>query len=282
MTGQPNRNLSRRAFAERMATGLVAASLRKFATAESSSALASSGEQIAPKSKHLTIGCLVFPRQDQIDFTGPFEVLSRIPNSTVHVIAKTMDPVRDIKGMILTPEITIAEAPPLDLLLVPGGIGQQALMEDEEVLSLIKHQADSGRYVFSVCTGALLCGAAGILRGRRATTHWASWDLLHYYGAIPTKSRFVVDGNYISTAGVTAGLDGSLKVASMLRNDQVAQQIQLAIEYAPDPPFHSGTPDTAPPEVIRAFFEQYGNVQKSRAAEAHRFAIKLGIPDKPS
>jgi len=128
-------------------------------------------------------------QQDQIDFTGPFEVLSRLPNSTVHVIAKTNAPIRDLKGLILTPEMTIAEAPPLDLLLVSGGLGQQALMKDQEILSLIKNQADSGRYVLSVCTGALLCGAAGILRGRRATTHWAAWDLLHYYGAIPTKAR---------------------------------------------------------------------------------------------
>ena len=225
---------------------------------------------------HLTIGCFVFPRQDQIDFTGPFEVLSRIPNSTVHVIAKTKEPVRDVKGLILTPEMSLADAPPLDLLLVSGGLGQQALMEDQEILSFVKNQADSGRYLLSVCTGALLCGAAGVLRGRRATTHWAAWDLLHYYGAIPTRARVVVDGNYISTAGVTAGLDGSLEIASILRGDVIAQEIQLDIEYAPDPPFHSGTPETAPPEVVQAFFARYGNVKESREAEARRFATKLG------
>jgi cyclohexyl-isocyanide hydratase len=230
-------------------------------------------------STHLTIGCFVFPRQDQIDFTGPFEVLSRIPNSTVHVIAKTKNPVRDVKGLILTPEMTLADAPPLDLLLVSGGLGQQALMEDREILSFIKNQADSGMYLLSVCTGALLCGAAGVLRGRRATTHWAAWDLLHYYGAIPTKARVVVDGNYISTAGVTAGLDGSLKIASILRGDAVAEEIQLDIEYAPEPPFHSGTPETAPPEVVQAFLARYGNVKESREAEARRFATKLGTTE---
>jgi cyclohexyl-isocyanide hydratase len=145
------------------------------------SASHSGGLYVATSSStHLTIGCFVFPRQDQIDFTGPFEVLSRIPNSTVHVIAKTKNPVRDVKGLILTPELSLAEAPPLDLLLVSGGFGQQALMEDQEILSFIKNQADSGRYLLSVCTGALLCGTAGVLRGRRATTHWAAWDLLHY------------------------------------------------------------------------------------------------------
>jgi cyclohexyl-isocyanide hydratase len=277
--------LSRREFAGNIASSVALASLGKIAKSETPSPSAAtrlSDERATPASKHLTIGCLVFPRQDQIDFTGPFEVLSRIPNSTVHVIAKTKTLIRDVKGLILTPEMAIAEAPSLDLLLVSGGLGQQALMDDQEILSLIRNQADSGRYVFSVCTGALLCGAAGILRGRRATTHWAAWDLLHYYGAIPTKSRVVVDGNYISTAGVTAGIDGSLKIASMLRNDEVAQEIQLDIEYAPDPPFHSGTPDTAPPEVLHAFFVQYEQVKKSREAEARHFATKLGISDGPS
>lgn len=226
---------------------------------------------------HLTVGCLVFPQMDQIDFTGPFEVLSRIPDSTVHVLAKSRDPIRDVKGLILTPEMSIAEAPSLDLLLVGGGLGQQQWMEDEEILSLIRRQAESGNYVFSVCTGALLCGAAGILRGRCATTHWSAWDLLPYYGAIPVESRVVVDGKLISTAGVTAGLDGALTVASMLRGKQAAQEIQLSIEYAPDPPFHSGTPETASPEVLNAFSTQYQPVKESREAEARRWARKSGL-----
>lgn len=276
--GRGSDQFSHRSLAEGMASGLGLASLGQFGEAKPPSpsiAARSSSEEISHAGKHLTIGCLIFPRQDQIDFTGPFEVLSRIPNSTVHVIAKTHTPVRDVKGLILTPEMSIAEAPPLDLLLVSGGLGQQALMEDGETLSFIKNQADSGRYVLSVCTGALLCGAAGILRGRRATTHWAAWDLLHYYGAIPTRARVVVDGNYISTAGVTAGLDGSLKIASILRGDLVAQEIQLDIEYAPDPPFHSGTPETAPPEVIQSFFDRCAHVKESR--EARHFATKLGV-----
>ena len=225
----------------------------------------------------LRVGCFVFPRQDQIDFTGPFEVLSRIPDSIVHVISKDGNPIRDVKGLILTPEMKIADAPPLDLLLVSGGSGQQALMEDEEILSFIRKQAESERYVLSVCTGALLCGAAGILRGRRATTHWAAWDLLHYYGAIPVKSRVVVDRKLISTAGVTAGLDGALTVAAMLHGRQTAEEIQLDIEYAPDPPFHSGTPETAPPDVVEVLFARYGPVKESREAEARRFARRLGI-----
>ena len=231
----------------------------------------------ARQSNHLTIGGLIYPRLDQIDMTGPFEVLSRIPNSTIHVIAKTKSPVRDIKGLILTPEMSIAEAPELDVLLVPGGYGQQQVMNDEEVLSLIRNHFTAGRLVFSVCTGALLCGAAGVLRGRHATTHWAAWNLLPYYGAIPAKSRVVVDGNLVTAGGVTAGLDAALVVASLLRGDAIAQEIQLGIQYAPNPVFHSGTPETALAEVLQAFNESYSAIAASREAEARRFAAILGI-----
>ena len=231
----------------------------------------------ALQSKHLTIGCLIFPRLDQIDFTGPFEVLSRIPNSTVHVIAKTKSPVRDIQGLILTPEMSIAEAPELDVLLVPGGFGQQQLMNDEEVLSLIRNHFTAGGLVLSVCTGALLCGAAGVLRGRQATTHWAAWNLLPYYGATPVRSRVVVDGHLVTAAGVTAGLDAALVVAALLRGDAIAQQIQLSIQYAPNPVFHSGTPDIAPAEVLQAVNESYSAIAASREAEARRFAAILVV-----
>jgi cyclohexyl-isocyanide hydratase len=229
------------------------------------------------QTKQLTIAALIFPRMDQIDFTGPFEVLSRIPNSNIHVIAKTNSPVRDIRGLILTPEMSIAEAPEFDVLLVPGGHGQQQLMNDEEVLALIRNHFAAGRLVFSVCTGALLCGAAGILRGRQATTHWSAWNLLPYYGAVPVRSRVVVDGNLVTAAGVTAGLDAALVVASLLRGDAIAQEIQLSIQYAPNPVFHSGTPETAPAEVLQAFNESYSAIAASREAEAQRFAAILGV-----
>jgi cyclohexyl-isocyanide hydratase len=229
------------------------------------------------QTKHLTIGALIFPRMDQIDFTGPFEVLSRIPNSTIHAIAKTKSPIRDIQGLILTPEVNIAEAPELDVLLVPGGYGQQQLMNDEEVLALIRNHFATGRLVFSVCTGALLCGAAGILRGRQATTHWSASNLLPYYGAVPVRSRVVVDGNLVTAAGVTAGLDAAMVVASLLRVDAVAQEIQLHIQYAPNPVFHSGTPDTAPAEVLQAFNESYSAIAASRETEARQFAAILGV-----
>ena len=228
------------------------------------------------KSK-LVIGFLIFPGQDQIDFTGPFEVLSRLPEVTIYVISKTTDPVRDVKGLILTPEMTIADSPALDVLIVSGGLGQQALMDDEEILSLIRRQFESGRHLFSVCTGALLCGAAGILQGRKATTHWAAWDLLKYYGAEAIKSRFVIDDNYISTAGITAGIDGALALAAILRGEDTAKEIQLDIEYDPVPPFDSGTPDKATQSTIDDFYKLYGTNKKSRLIDAQHYAKKHGI-----
>src|SRR5436190_1046972 len=132
-------------------------------------------------SKPLQIGGLLFPQMDQADFTGPFEVLSRIPNSKFHVLAKEKAPIRDAKGLILSPETTFATAPQLDLLLVPGGFGVDVLMEDEPTLGFIREQAKNAKLVLSVCTGALVLGAAGLLKRRKATTHWASFHLLEYF-----------------------------------------------------------------------------------------------------
>jgi cyclohexyl-isocyanide hydratase len=228
--------------------------------------------------EHLRIGAVIFPEMDQIDFTGPFEVLSRLPDSTFHVLWKEKRPLRDLKGLILTPEMTFAEAPPLDVLIVPGGHGQQALMEDEAVLGFLRRQAAQARYVFSVCTGALLSGAAGLLKGVRATTHWSAFQLLPYFGAIPVDARVVVDGKMISAAGVTAGIDGALRLAALLRGEAAAQRIQLNIQYAPEPPFNSGTPATAPPAVLAAERESGGALTEQRRLTACRIAAKLQVP----
>ncbi len=225
----------------------------------------------------ISFGSLIFPRLDQIDFTGPFEVFARIPDAHVHMVAKTLEPIPDVKGLLLTPTMKIAEAPLFDVLHVAGGLGQQAMMNDPEIIGLIRRHAQAGRLVFSVCTGALLCGAAGLLKGRQATTHWAAHDLLKFYGATPVEARVVVDGNYVSTAGVTAGLDGALLVASLLRGDTIAEEIQLDIEYAPEPLFHSGTPQEASRDVVAMFFRNYGANKASREAEARRFAERLGV-----
>jgi cyclohexyl-isocyanide hydratase len=232
---------------------------------------------LAEPEQHLRIGALVFPEMDQIDLTGPFEVLSRLPDSTFHLLGKEAKPVCDIKGFILTPEMSIAEVPPLDLLVVPGGWGQERLMEDEAVLGFIRKHAAQGGYIFSVCTGALICGAAGVLRGVKCTTHWAVFHLLKYFGAIPVEARVVIDGKHVSAAGVTAGIDGALLVASLLRGRQIAEEIQLSIEYAPEPPFSSGTPQTASPEVFQAVRGSYRQITERRLATARRFAQRFGI-----
>lgn len=223
----------------------------------------------------LSIGCLLFEQMDQIDFTGPFEVLSRMPNSTIQTIGKGGVPIRDMQGLRLCPDTSIAEAGPLDVLVVPGGYGQQALMRDDEVLGLIRNHVQRDKLLFSVCTGALLCGAAGVLAGRQVTTHWSARLLMHYYGATPADARVVVDGNLISAAGVTAGLDASLVLVSLLRGDAVAQEIQLAIEYAPNPIFNSGSPESAPAEVLDAFQKKYKPIGTARETEAIHYAATL-------
>ena len=227
---------------------------------------------------HLEIGSLLFEGIDQIDLTGPFEVLSRIPNSTYRIYGKTADPVRDMKGLRLTPDAALADAPRLDVLHVPGGFGQEALMEDEEVLGWIRSQAAGARSVFSVCTGALLCGAAGLLKGRRATTHWASFHLLPFFGAVPVNERVVLEGNWIFAAGVTAGIDGALRLAAHLRGDAAAQAIQLYMVYSPEPPFDSGTPETAPAAILDEARQSVRGITARREETARRVAKRLGIP----
>lgn len=230
-----------------------------------------------PKDVHLRIGSLLFERLDQIDLTGPFEVLSRIPNSTYQVYAKTADSVRDLKGLRLTPDATLTEAPPLDVLHIPGGFGQEVLMDDSDIIGWIHRQAAGGSRIFSVCTGALLCGAAGLLKGRRATTHWSAFHLLPFFGAIPVNQRVVVDGSYVFAAGVTAGIDGALKLASELRGDDVARFIQLQMVYSPEPPFNSGTPETAPQWILEEARRSVRAITAQREATARRIGARLGI-----
>ena len=230
-----------------------------------------------PHDTHLQIGSLLFEGLDQIDLTGPFEVLSCIPNSTYRIYGKTAETVRDMRGLRLTPDAALADAPQLDVLHVPGGFGQQALMEDAEVLAWVREQALGARNVLSVCTGALICGAAGLLRGRRATTHWAFSHLLPLFGAIPVNERVVVDGNWVFAAGVTAGIDGALRLAAELRGDEAAQTIQLYMVYAPEPPFDSGTPETAPAAIVEQVLRSMRDITAQREATARRVAASLGI-----
>jgi cyclohexyl-isocyanide hydratase len=232
---------------------------------------------VIPHDTHLHVGSLLFGGIDQIDLTGPFEVLSRIPNSTYRIYGKTAAPVRDLKGLRLMPDAALVDAPPLDVLHVPGGRGQEALMDDAEVLGWIRRQAAGACSIFSVCTGALICGAAGLLKGRRATTHWSAFHLLPFFGAIPVNERVVVDGAWVFAAGVTAGIDGALRLTAELRGDAAAQAIQLHMVYAPGPPFNSGTPETAPAAILEQARRSAQGITAQREQTARRFAAKHGI-----
>jgi len=191
------------------------------------------------------IGILVFPQVTQLDFTGPYEVLTRVSNADVHLLWKNLRPIRSDKGLVITPTRSFRNVSHLDVILVPGGPGVNRLMEDRGVLNVLGRWAKSARYVTSVCTGALVLGAAGLLRGYRATTHWAALEFLPAFGAIPTAGRVVVDRNRITGGGVTAGIDFALLLSAELRGEAHARLIELQIEYNPAPPFGSGHPSVA-------------------------------------
>jgi cyclohexyl-isocyanide hydratase len=214
----------------------------------------------------LRIGMLLFPRMTQLDLTGPFEVFSRLPDSEVLLLAKTLEPVEADSGLRMLPDVTLADCPPLDVICVPGGPGVNTLMEDSETLAWLRQQASQARYVTSVCTGSLVLGAAGLLHGKRATSHWGARDLLSAFGAVPTNGRVVRDGNLFTGGGVTAGIDFALTIAAEIAGPQVAQSIQLQIEYAPAPPFSAGTPETAPAEVVAAARSRTAAMRAEREA----------------
>jgi cyclohexyl-isocyanide hydratase len=198
------------------------------------------------------IGLLVFPNVQQLDLTGPYDVFATWPEARLRLIWKNRDPLTSSTGLRLQPDETFAECPQLDVLCVPGGVGINPLLADETVLGFLRRQAAKARFVTSVCSGSLVLGAAGLLRGKRATCHWASHDLLAAFGAIPTQGRVVRDGALMTGGGVTAGIDFALTLIAELAGVEMAQRIQLALEYAPAPPFDAGTPTNAPPEVLAA------------------------------
>ncbi|MBX9934901.1 MAG: DJ-1/PfpI family protein [Methylobacterium sp.] len=223
------------------------------------------------------IGLLAFPGVQQLDLTAPFEVFASLPETEVHVIAARLEPVRSATGLMLTPTLTCGSCPPLDVICIPGGVGVNALMQDEAMIAFVRHQARGARYVTSVCTGALVLAAAGLLKGKRATTHWAALDLLAAFGAIPVAERVVRDGNLFTGGGVTAGIDFALTLAAELMGRSVAEATQLALEYAPAPPFSSGTPQTATPDVLAT---ARARLSGSRA-ERERIVAAITAPPSP-
>jgi cyclohexyl-isocyanide hydratase len=223
----------------------------------------------------LQIGIVVFPKVTQLDFTGPLQVFSSLPDSVVHLVWKRIEPVTSDTVLKIMPTVSFAECPQLDVICVPGGAGTDDMVNDEEMLQFLRDQAKAAKYITSVCTGSLVLGAAGLLRGYQATTHWTAMEYLPAYGAVPAKTRVSVDRNRITGGGVTAGIDFALTLVSILTDRSTAEAIQLRLEYNPSPPFDSGSPDTAPPEILARFRERIAAGHERRSAANQRAAARL-------
>jgi len=223
----------------------------------------------------LNIGFVIFPDLTQLDFTGPLQVLSRLPQSAIHIIAKSASPVASDCGLSLVPTHTFANCPPLDLICIPGGSeGVCGIINDRKTIEFVRQQAGAAKYITAVCTGTFVLGVAGLLKGRRATTHWAYTDLLPLVGAAYEKARVVKDGNVITAGGVTAGIDFGLSVAAEIAGETTARRIQLGIEYDPAPPFDSGHPDKAPTlksELLSVRYDKFRAMYRARIAQAVPF-----------
>jgi cyclohexyl-isocyanide hydratase len=228
-------------------------------------------------SSSLTAGLLVFPDLTQLDLTGPYEVLSRAPGMRVLLVGTRPGPIRSEWGLTLATDSTLENAPPLDILCVPGGVGVNALLADDSVLDALAAHGERAAWVTSVCTGALVLGAAGLLRGYRATTHWLSLDLLPALGATPVEGRVVRDRNRLTGGGVTAGIDFALTLVSELRGREVAERIALMVEYAPAPPFRSGSPAEAAPALVGSVRSERASVQQERRTLVQEAVRRRGL-----
>jgi len=224
----------------------------------------------------MQIGLLLFPNLTQLDLTGPYEVFARMPGARVHLMWKNREPVTCDRGLTMLPNMDYAGCPQLDVICVPGGPGQIDLMDDDETLNFLRRQAQGAQWVTSVCTGALVLGAAGLLKGYRATTHWASHDQLSLLGAIPVRERWVIDRNRVTGGGVTAGIDFALKLVAEMAGEEVAKAIQLGIEYDPAPPFAAGSPEGAGPQVLERLRPTMAPMLEKRLTATRAAAARLG------
>lgn len=222
-----------------------------------------------------TVGLLLFPNMTELDLTGPLQVFCALPGAVVHLVAKTLDPVPTDTVLTLNPTITMADCPQVDVICVPGGYGVDDLLDDDEVLDFLRAQGAGARYVTSVCTGALALGAAGLLRGYRATTHWTAMDCLEPFGAIPTTARVCVDRNRVTGGGVTAGIDFALALVAEMVDRAAAEAIQLRLEYAPQPPFDAGSPRTAPADVVARYRDRIAPMVEARHVAVARAVARL-------
>src|SRR6202035_1610436 len=230
----------------------------------------------------LQIGLVIFPKVTQLDLTGPVQVFSSVPGSKVHLIWKRIEPVASDSVLTLTPTTTFADCPQLDVICVPGGAGSDDMVNDEEMLDFLRRQAVNAKYITSVCTGSLVLGAAGLLKGYRAATHWTAMDFLEAFGAIPAKTRVCVDRNRVTGGGVTAGIDFALTLVSIMVDRPTAEAIQLRLEYNPAPPFNAGSPGTAPAELLARIKERNAPAQARRGEAIHRAAARMAAQNAPA
>ncbi|AWH88106.1 DJ-1/PfpI family protein [Limnobaculum parvum] len=223
----------------------------------------------------MNVVMLLYPNMTQLDLTGPFEVFSSVKQFNVHLVWKTLEPVRDTHGLTILPTVTLQQSPQADILFVPGGPGQLALMEDQQILTFLRQQAEGAQYVTSVCTGSLVLAAAGLLSGYRATSHWLSLEQLAYFDVEPVNQRVVVDGNRVTGAGVTSGIDFALTLLGKIRGPEEAKMVQLRMEYDPAPPFVGGSPASAEIELVDRIRTTTQVFQQQRQAVSEKVAKKV-------
>lgn len=223
------------------------------------------------------IAFLLFPGVTQLDLTGPAQFLSRLPGAKVDLVWDSLDPVPTDAGFSILPTATFADVPHVGLLCVPGGMGVASVIDHAGALDWVRQVGSGAEWVTSVCTGALVLGAAGLLRGYRATTHWAWHDLLPLFGAEPVAARTVIDRNRATGGGVTAGIDFALTLMARIAGDDVARAVQLALEYDPAPPFDSGSPAKAGAELVEVYTARANRLAPNRRADLIAAAHRLGF-----
>lgn len=225
----------------------------------------------------MQIAFLPFPGMTQLDMTGPAQFLSRLPGASVHYLSGDLNPVPTDAGFAIVPTATYAQVPAPDIICVPGGIGVASVMNDDAAMAWLRQAGSTATWVTSVCTGALILGAAGLLEGYKATTHWAWHHHLALFGAEPVHARTVVDRNRVTGGGVTAGIDFALVLIAAVAGESVARAIQLGFEYDPAPPFDAGSPQKAGPELVARYAEASARRAPGREEELVKAAERLGF-----
>lgn len=225
----------------------------------------------------MDIAFLLFPGVTQLDLTGPAQVLSRLPGARIHLVWETLDPVATDAGFSILPNATFESLPSPGLICIPGGMGIADVIDNDDALGWVRSAGAGAQWVTSVCTGALILGAAGLLEGYQATTHWAWHDRLSLFGADPVHARSVIDRNRATGGGVTAGIDFALALAAKIAGDDVARTIQLALEYDPAPPFNAGSPEGAGAETVAAYVARANRLAPDRMARLEAAARRLGF-----